>query len=247
MKSFFAKLFTKSGGGDAESSNYLSNLERLQKQHSFIEVKILRLARSYQSMILKIDHEEQTLLIDDLFPPDNTTDVLTGDTFEITSQSKKDPLHFFSRLLAKETLNGSPMYRIELPKEMALNQGRSAYRVYVGNEQDLHIQLPNLDGRSIAATIINLSPEGIKIDFDTDVSEYVYTDNILEDCCVNLPIDANIYCDITIKNAYLMRTPTHHVLAGGTLSIANPAERNKLEQYLIAVQRRQRRTELRMK
>lgn len=246
LKTFLRRFLSKPSVARQSAADRYSQLETLQRRHSFIEVKFPRIERSFQSMILELHAEEGYLLIDELYPAEGRQYLLEGDVAEIGGKSVGVVVSFYSRLLARESVDGTPVYRMELPEEIGASFRRTSYRVYVERESGLSIDIRRPDGSSFDAQIVNLSTDGIKTSIRGDVSKEMIRNHVLENCLIRLPNGADIDCHIDVRNAYAMRTPGHHTMMGGQLTIDLPSHRTKLDQYLASVQRKQRRREARM-
>ncbi|MFT3931541.1 MAG: flagellar brake protein [Spongiibacteraceae bacterium] len=245
LKSLFARLRGAQKKTKSEADNY-SQLEILQKRHSFIEVKFPRVEQSFQSMILELHADDGFLVIDELYPAEGRQQLLEGDEAEIIAQVPGIKVAFYSKLLMREVAEGLPVYRMELPEEIGSTVRRRAFRVYVERETNLTVDLGKVGDSTFDAHIVNLSPDGIKLSLRGNVAKQLEKNRMLEKCLIRLPNGIDIDADIELRNIYAIRTPTHHTLAGGILTVAIPSQRTKLNQYLAAVQRKQRRRESRM-
>jgi c-di-GMP-binding flagellar brake protein YcgR len=192
-------------------------------------------------MILNIDLDNSELLIDELFPPDNQGSIEAGERIEISSQSRNNPVSFFTRILARKTTDGKDSWLLELPSDIGQNLNRSAFRIYVENEQDLDIEMYHEGVPLPFVRIINISAEGIKLSFTNESEKLLEKNHIFSDCLIRLPNDIDIDCDIDLRSVYSIHTPRPHILGGGKLIIKNPQQLVKLQQYLASIQRRQRR------
>jgi c-di-GMP-binding flagellar brake protein YcgR len=240
------RLLNRADDEEYEPSDHYKTLEHLRRNHDWIDVKVTKTDKSYQSLVVKIDPENHELLIDDLYPPDDIEKIEPGDTIEITSKSRKVLVNFYTRILARELADGKGAFRVELPEEIGRNHSRQAYRVFVNNEEGLSIDIVYNESTLNDVKVINLSSEGIKLSFADDLTDQLEQDRIFEDCLIKLPSGFDIDCDIELRNVYKIRTPHPHTLAGGLLIVKQPQQRVKLEQYLAAVQRQQRRRESRI-
>lgn len=245
LKSLFARLRGAPAKTKKESDSY-SQLEILQRRHSFIEVKFPRIEQSFQSMFLELHADDGFVVIDELYPADGREKLLEGDEAEITAQVPGIKVAFFSKLLLREVAEGLPVYRMELPEEIGSTIRRRAFRVYVEREANLSVDLGKIADQTFDAHIVNLSPDGIKLSLRGNVSKQLEKNRLLENCVIRLPNGIDIDGTIELRNIYTIRTPTLHTLAGGMLNVAIPSQRTKLSQYLAAVQRKQRRRESRM-
>jgi c-di-GMP-binding flagellar brake protein YcgR len=245
LKSLLKRWLPGADSTGAERSDRFQVLEQLQRRHSFIEVKFPRIERAFQSMILELRPESGVLVIDELYPPEGREKLLEGDIAEISGRDRGLIVNFFSRLLLREAVDGAPMYHMELPEDVGASYRRHAFRVYVENEPELEIDLRDAEGNPLDARIVNLSADGIKISLHGDRVKALEHQPEFEDCVIRLPDAADIECQLKLSNVYLMRSPTLHTLAGASMKIGSAPQRTRLDQYLAAVQRRQRRRETR--
>lgn len=245
LKSLLARLRGAPPKTKKDEDNY-SQLELLQRRHSFIEVKFPRIEQSFQSMILELHADDGFLIVDEFYPAQGREKLLEGDEAEIVSQVPGIKIAFFSKLLLREVTEGLPVYRMELPEEIGSTVRRRAYRVYVEREQNLSIDVGTNEEAVGSPRIVNLSADGIKLSFPDNVSKQLEKNRLLENCLIRLPTGFDIDATIELRNIYTIRTPTLHTLAGGVLTVPMPSQRTKLGQYLAAVQRKQRRRESRM-
>jgi c-di-GMP-binding flagellar brake protein YcgR len=246
LKKILVRLGLKSAQNHDDKSDNYSQLELLQRRHSFIEVKFPRIEKSFQSMILELHPDDSYLLVDELYPDAGRDELMEGDAAEISAQAPGIKVSFFSKLLARESIEGTPAYRMELPEEIGSTLRRRAYRVYVEREPGLAIDIRDEEGQPIDAHVVNLSGDGIKLSLRGNVSKLLEKNRALEKCVIKLPNHIDIDCSIDIRNIYVIRTPSLHTLAGASMSVPMPSHRTKLGQYLAAVQRKQRRREARL-
>jgi c-di-GMP-binding flagellar brake protein YcgR len=242
LKSLLAKL-SPTASNSAVAADPYTNMEKLRDQHEWIEVKLIRTDRRYQSLILQIDIENNELLIDELFPPENLQAIEAGERVEISSQSRSKPVSFFTRILARNFSDGKGSWLLELPSEVGQNLNRSSFRVYVENEQGLDIEMVAEDGPLSLVHIINISAEGIKLSFAKESLPQLKKQQVYRGCLIRLPNGVDLDCDIELRSIYSIHTPRPHILGGGKLTINNPQQLVKLQQYLASIQRRQRRGE----
>jgi len=245
FKSLLKRWLTRADDDDNGRADRYQLLEQLQRRHSFIEVKFPRLERSFQSMILELRPEQSVLVIDELYPPEGREKLLEGDIAEISGRARGLTVNFFSRLLLRESVENVPTYHFELPDDIGASYRRHAFRVYVEPESDLTIDIRDTEGNPFEAHVINLSADGIKLSLRGDHIQTIEREKLFKHCLIRLPDEADIECEIQFHNVYLMRSPTVHSLAGGSIKIATATQRTRLDQYLAAVQRRQRRRESR--
>ena len=238
IKSLISKVLPSSRQKTGEVEDHYAQLDKLRLDHEWINVLITKNDRRYQSLILSIDRENHVLLIDDLYPPEYLEQVQPGDTVQISSQDRLQPVHFFSRVIEHHYREGNRCWRFELPKEIGSNQSRNAFRVYVEKENGLSLDIHHQGELLQGLRIINLSTEGLKFSID-DAEKLLKSHPKFQNCIIYLPDGNAIDCDIHILSSQKNYKPVPHILAGGKLTFHNPQQRVKLQQYLAAVQRRQ--------
>lgn len=246
LKSLINRIFSHEEPNQADPDDHYYRLERLRTNHDWIGVEVAKSGQCYQSLILEIDVDNGELIIDDLYPPEGLEDLETGDTVEVTSQSRRVLVNFYTRILAREFKDGKASYRLELPEEVGRNHSRGAFRVYVEGDDGLTLEI-DYQGQVLPdVRIINLSADGLKLSFAEEMSTELENISALNNCIIRLPNGVDIDCDIQLRNIYRIRTPHPHTLAGGKLIIEQAQHRVKLQQYLASVQRVQRRRETRI-
>lgn len=245
------RLLSGSDTGKADSlPDHYDRLQYLQSHHEWIDVTVCKTGARFQSLILALDPEQKELLIDELYPVEADRQLQSGDRLEIVSRSQRAPINFFTRILTGETRQGEAAWRLELPEDIGIQQSRGAFRVYVEQEVGLDIDIPAEDALNPAAStlipavrVINLSTDGIKLSLPMEAAAQLEACSRYEGVVISLPNGCYIDAKIELRNRYNIRTPHPHILAGGKLLVANAQQRVKLQQYLAAVQRKQRRTQ----
>ena len=250
FKSLFNKIIPNRRQPDeTQPDDHYVTLESLRTKHQWIDVIVTKTDTAYQSLILKIDIEQRELIIDELYPPEGLEHLETGDTLEVSSK-EPNQVKFYTRILAFDQREDATYYQLELPDEVGQRQNRGVFRVYVDNESGLDATLVYKNTPLRNVRIINLSVEGLKLSFDDDIinesTDKDTSDQLLHNCILQLPTGDDIDCDIELRKLYRIHAPQPHTLSGGKLTISNPQHRVKLQQYLAAVQRKQRRREMRI-
>ena len=243
LQSLLSKLQSKQPVEQVVIEDPYQSLQLLRNNHELIDVKVPRSSLTHQSIVLEIDSNNEEIIIDDLFPSEGLENLVSGDRIEIISRSKDPLINFFTRILSREFKNGNGFYRLELPEYIGENQSRSSFRVYVDREESLLIDLGHNDPQLQTAHIVNLSTEGMKLNFLDNLDGKLKTGDVFSQSTITLPEGSMIDCMIQIRNVYHIRAPQPHSLSGASLTIENPQQRVKLNQYLAAVQRKQRRRE----
>lgn len=221
----------------------LVRLQELCLKHTFVNVRFVdRADCSFQSLILKVDPLNQSLLIDEFFPMQADIAIIPGENIEITSSSKGLPIKFSSAIGSIEILDGSPAYRIALPKKIRANQRREYFRVAVDRDMNTRLRI-NLSGGDMAmCQIINMSSSGMSFSVNKNVSEQLASNRKLKDAKFTLPDGSILSCDLDVKS-YEYRKPPHRCTVIGARFDSLPRSSQKqLDKLIVNLQRLSRRT-----
>jgi hypothetical protein len=223
----------------------LQLLESIRKAHSLLDIRISRLNDlRCQSMILTINTAEGYLILDEPFPRNKLEKLDGGDTLNITCRQKnRSPITFNTKLLSKQQCNGNVSYLLELPESIQGDAETKNYRLYVEKE-NLNIELISND-ETVQATVIAISFDSIKFHILGQHSQFLSEGTAINNCFLRLADGELIECDITIQQSFDLLRPLPHTLCTAKLSLEAKADDKKLSHYLVALQRQQRRRELR--
>lgn len=221
----------------------LIRLQELCAKHTFVNVNFTdRINCSFQSLILRVEPKNQSMLIDEFFPLQPDMAIMPGESIEITSIGKGLPIKFSSSIGAIEMLDGSPAYRIALPSKVKANQRRDFFRINVDRDMETRLRI-NLAGGDIAyCDIINLSSSGIGFRVDKNLSEQLSANRLLKNATLTLPDHGVISCDLEVKS-YEYRKPPHRCTVVGARFLAMPRTSQKqLDKLMITLQREVKKT-----
>ncbi len=236
----FRRFLQPSAHSDAVADDRYDVLDSLRREHTLITVHAPRLARSYQSIILQLEADASTLIIDELFPAEGRNLLVPGDTLEVIARGDCS-LRFYSRLLERRPTLNTTVYVLELPDEIGAAHRRRSYRVYVELEHGLRLSVNDPEGEPISAQLVNLSADGVKLSLPAVAQRWAAPHHHFDPAVITLPGGYQLDVAIELLNLYPLRSPRPLLLAGGKLTIASAVHRTRLEQYLAALQRRQRR------
>lgn len=219
-------------------------LQQLVEERSFVDVRFPgRMSNTYQSLILKVDPAEGYVLIDELFPAHGAFVISPGDEVEITSVRRGIPVRFSSwvKSISIDEADGIPAYRLALPEAVEAKQRRRFFRVGVTEDAGLRLRIPGPEGARLACTVQDLSHGGIGFSCPGNLGEMLRENNRLRDCRLGIPGIADIACDLEVRAFEFRRQPSRHTLVGARFDGVAPPAQKQLEQYLVMVQRQQRR------
>ena len=256
LKKLFAGLLRKSRGADAgepESAEdvpqssfeqVVIRLQQLVEERSFVDVRFPgRAANTYQSLILKVDPLERFLLIDELFPSHGAFFISPGDEVEITSVRRGIPVRFTTwvKSISIDEADGIPAYRLALPDAVEAKQRRTHFRVSVDPEAGVRLRIRGPESSKVLCTVTDLSHGGVGFSTQGNLSDRLRENNKLNGCLLSVPGASEIQCDLEVRSFEFRRQPYRHTVIGARYDKLTPSAEKQLEQYLVLIQRQQRR------
>jgi len=247
-RGFIANLFNfgakpTDDGPPPVKPDTLLRLEELRRSHTFVDVNFVnRDGRSYQSLIINVDVEDNSLLIDELYPLDGDMQNLLGEVIEISPCGKGMPMKFTSTISRIEMYDDSPAYRIELPRTITANQRRKFFRVPVTSAIGIYMRVP-INNMAVMAEVKNISASGVGLCIDKNVTEYLRANHLLRGVKLLLPDNEVVNCDLEVRSYEYRKKPHRNTIVGARFIDMNPKAQNQMERLMQKLQREARREE----
>ncbi|WP_426415672.1 flagellar brake protein [Aestuariirhabdus sp. LZHN29] len=213
-------------------------LKRLSLQHTFIEVTLEGSDRLYRSLVLAV--EEQSILIDELFPGSDELRLSKGRRFDIDCSEGGYNISFSSTLISEEQNDGIPVYRLTVPDYVEHHQRRSAFRVKVPAASRMTVVLSGYGSTSVSGVIVDISSSGVRVHVGGSRHEGLDAGTLVPDARFTLE-DERIKCQLRICNSAFARRPYTHTVLGCELVGVDSVTQAKLDRYIASLQREQRR------
>lgn len=223
---------------DLALNNTYLQLHQAQRAKSFVEVTIDGDNVIYQSMILELDPEERTVLIDELFPTGFLG--LPGQkvTLKIRQQGgRKFKLH--SVIQEQHQFNGSPLYVLAMPADSETDQRRNSFRLPVGKAA-INSKFRGPDRQFYHGRLCNVSSTGVAIEVAADSANSFHYNDRLEHVTFDFA-GVDIDCLMAIRNVVPQLegegAGADHLLIGAEFIDISELEQRKLERSILRVQR----------
>lgn len=219
-------------------------LQQMVEERSFVEVRFPgRADNTYQSLILKVDPLERYVLIDELFPTHGAFFVSPGDEVEITSIRRGIPVRFntWVKSISITEQDGIPAYRLALPDAVEAKQRRRNFRIPIDADAGVRLRIRGPEGNKLLCTVLNMSLGGACFSCQGNLSEHLRTTPVLRNCTLSIPGVGDIGCDLEVRSFEFRRQPYRYTVVGALLDGLNSGASKLLEQYLVMLQRQQRR------
>lgn len=219
-------------------------LQQLVEERAFVDVRFPgRASNTYQSLILKVDPLERYVLIDELFPAHGAFFISPGDEVEVTSLRRGIPVRFSTwvKAISIDEADGIPAYRLALPDAVEAKQRRTHFRVSLDPDAGVKLKIRGPEGTKMLCTVQDLSHGGIGFTCQGNLSDRLRENNQLRDCQMSIPGAQDIVCNLEVRTFEFRRQPYRHTVIGARFDTLSPSAEKQLEQFLVLIQRQQRR------
>lgn len=144
------------------------NLIEAQRASAIIDVDIDGAGGRYQSVILQVDPQVGSILIDELFPAGFSG--LPGQPLTITVRRLDGSRSSFTtRVIERRNIDGADNYLLTLPASIAYQQRREVFRLRLGRRGGVVSEFQTADQQFCAATVHDLSATGICLELQNSV------------------------------------------------------------------------------
>jgi c-di-GMP-binding flagellar brake protein YcgR len=254
LKKLFTGLLRKRKAAEPEAApeelpqssfeQVVIRLQQLVEERAFVDVRFPgRASNTYQSLILKVDPLERYVLIDELFPAHGAFFISPGDEVDVTSVRRGIPVRFTTwvKSISIDEADGIPAYRLALPDAVEAKQRRTHFRVNLDPDAGVKLRIRGPEASRLLCTVQDLSHGGIGFSCQGNLSERLRENNQLRDSVLNIPGAPDIPCSLEVRTFEFRRVPYRHTIVGARFDTLTPAAEKQLEQFLVLIQRQQRR------
>ncbi len=214
-------------------------LVQAQRNRTFIWVTTPGDDRTYQSLILDSDTDEQTLLIDELFPGPFEPSV--GQTLNIhIRQDNGQGITFNTDILENHEYNGAPIHVVRMPPTLEQYQRRNAFRLLLDKLKNVESTFA-VNSHNYTGWLKDLSISGLRLAAPKEAFENM----TLGDKLYNVEFDfagGHIDCDLMVRHIVAAEEDEacDTVFVGAEFDDILPQDSRHLEQAINRIQRQQR-------
>lgn len=159
-------------------------LRRIRDQRVLLSASVPGHPGVFNSLLLEVDPERKLILLDELNPRAGHELVLQTRELRVHCQCQGIELGFACAVDIGQGRNGISFYRAALPDSINYLQRRGSYRVRVGLDLAVPLQLPFDESTLIEGELYDLSMGGLGANLETDLR--LERGQILN-CILNLP------------------------------------------------------------
>lgn len=214
-----------------------AHLGRLQREHLLVKISIAETANSFNSMLVKIDAENRTMLLDVLHPSSAHQQIIDKKDFNFYVEQHGIKISFKGSVKKVVEDDEKPAYLIDFPDKLLYQQRREAFRAPISKDTLLTITLTSADKKKTYKGMIdNVSRGGLCLRFDHAEkcdfeefshlsSQFVTTENI------------EMTCDVEIRNV----TPDsvhRHTIIGVKFKKLDKQQKRHIQNFALRMERK---------
>lgn len=221
----------------------VANLRQLMDSHDPLIITFPERSQRFQSYVVHVDRDSNTLALDELIPRDGEKFIENGEPFRV------EGFHDGVRIawecngqLRITEIDGHRSYRGGLPEEMTYHQRRNAFRAALKLSQLLDIILDgtHLKGNgALRGKLLDISATGCKLRFEGNVEERLQLGQVYERFKAGNPLGLT---DIMVELRHLhFEERINTTFAGVRFHNLNGQAQRKIESLVYQLQREARR------
>lgn len=207
------------------------NLIVAQRAQAIVDVAIIGSVERFQSAILSVDRDAQTITIDELFPAGFVA--RAGQRVILTLRLEGDRRESFtSEVINSDEKTGG--YLVRLPPSVDYHQRRAAYRVAVPPHWANGGEFFTPGSRRCAGSVRDISPSGIRL----EILEWspLQPGDVLEELHFDL-LGTQYQCRASVRNIRVKNSNSIEI--GAAFIDLTRQQQRVLERCLMQLQRRQ--------
>ncbi|MNO94683.1 Flagellar brake protein YcgR [compost metagenome] len=161
-----------------------ANLRQLQESHDPLIITFHDRSQRFQSYVVHVDRESNTLALDEMIPRDGEKFIENGEHFRV--EGFHDGVRIAwecNHALKISEVDGNRCYRGAMPVEMTYHQRRNAFRAALKLSQlvDIILDGAHLKGNgALRGKLLDISATGCKLRFEGNVEDRLQLGQVYE-------------------------------------------------------------------
>ena len=235
LQSLFGFKKDSSAIVDLSNQQVVHRLQQAQQQREFVEVCVPGDDMVYQSLVLELDQDENTILIDELFPGNVLVTPGQMLRFSIRQHGGRS-LKFQSQVMEVYSYDDAPLYVIALPDLIDYDQRRNSYRLPVDRIHTVDVDFTAPDNKIYSGRIGDISASGLSLWLPQETEIDLSYGNRLGN--VNFEFaQLNIHSDLVVRNIPKSFNSETEIRIGAEFLDLSSQEARELEQTILQLQR----------
>jgi len=209
---------------------------RLQHEHLLVSISISGTNTSFNSMLVSVDHDKHTMLLDILHPEQAHKQLLKNKrfVFNVTNEGVKISFKGVVKKLVED--DGKPAYLIDFPEQLIYKQRRQSFRAPICKDTILPITLTDTEKDTRCEGIINnVSRGGLCLQFDHTVN-YKFKKLTMLTGHFRTNDNVEITCDMEIRNI-TTDTVHRHTTVGVCFKNLTKLDKRHIQQFALNMER----------
>ncbi len=210
-----------------------SLLRRIADQRVLLRVTVPGFRSSYNSAILRIDPQQDFLILDELNPRQGHERLIEVRRLNASAAVQGVETRFSADLAEIGDSAGIAYYRLPFPKQVLYVQRRTSFRVKVSMTAPIAAIFEHGEGPSLRGRILDLSEGGIGVEFSQFVT---LRPGEIVPCQMRLPDGRQVGCKLEVRHCSATQDPAR-VRIGGRFVELQPQRRKALSRLVADLQR----------
>jgi c-di-GMP-binding flagellar brake protein YcgR len=175
-------------------------LLQLRQSRISLNVTLPGTDQIFQSIILDVVLEDDAFLLDELAPRSGHDLFLESGQLHVKTRLKGSEIAFNAQLLEADIEDNVAFYRLALPTTLLYNQRRSAFRVHVGYDKQLPVQLIHDENSTVEGQLYNLSLGGFCVQAEQMAEWRLGT--TVQQCIIDFDDGTHFECMAELRNIH---------------------------------------------
>jgi c-di-GMP-binding flagellar brake protein YcgR len=217
------------------------NLRMLQDSHDPLIITFHERSQRFQSYLVDIDRDSNTIALDEMIPRDGERFLLAGEPFRVEGFHDGVRIAWDGNgpFTIKESADGR-CYRGALPDEVVYHQRRNAFRAALKLAQLVNVELGGEKLKSaVNGKLLDISATGCKLRFDGDITERLQLGQVYERFIAALPF-GNMIAPVELRYLHFEER-FNTTFAGVRFHNISGLVQRQVERFVYQLQREARR------
>lgn len=214
-----------------------AHLGRIHRERLLVSIDISGTNNSFNSMLVSVDPDKHTILLDVLHPEPAHKQLMKNKHFVFNVVHDGVKISFKGVIKELVEDDGKPAYLINFPDMLIYQQRRQAFRAPISKDTLLNITLTDTNKEiSCEGTINNISRDGVCLRFDhTEKFNFEKLSLLSGHFVTDKKIEIN--CDVEVRNIVVDST-FRHTTVGVQFRNLTKLDKRNIHNFALTMERR---------
>lgn len=214
----------------------LTLMRRILTKRSLLTVTIDGANKGYNSAVLELDPDNDSLILDELNPKSGHGFVAKGSKFIVRAQAEGVETIFRSEVQEVGIDNGVYYYQINFPATVQYFQRRAHYRAPVGIAKEISVVLTRGNDEILTGSLHDISAGGMGVRFRKSTPASIADGETIPRCVIRFPAGDEFICEVEARSTRTSGNGNYRVLGVRFSSLSAP-QRNKVQHFVAELDR----------